>query len=304
MEIRVVGPRRRGTVQRRPRAGPLRTRRYGTAMAGMKSLFEGRLAGREPHPPGGHVATRDTEPPSCRHVQCVTEPVAKGVQHGNQRGLLRQRQHAFGEPRQVPQHRLRLTAIGVQAGVVEVRGRERRVVCRQKAPGAVIEALTGDVDVVRVQHAVHEAGGHVLRRQPGYALHNGVEKGNSLRARIVALRLGQVIRNAVVQQAADVVRLTPGGQALKRADADMAVIEPHQHSRPGRRWLVPTGQSLAGLDQRKTAAGVDAQRLQHRRRQYFAHAALQRQPPVTAAGPGGLTAAFGTQVQQTAALVP
>ena len=70
----------------------------------------------------------------------------------------------------------------------------------------------------------------------------------------------------------------------------MAVAEPHQHRRAGRRRLVAAPQVLAGLDHRKGLAGVDAKRLEHFGRENLAHRALQRQPPVavrgsTASGP-------------------
>jgi len=45
------------------------------------------------------------------------------------------------------------------------------------------------------------------------------------------------------------------GEALKGADADMAVTEPHQHRRAGRRGFVAALQRLAGLDQREAARG-------------------------------------------------
>ena len=69
--------------------------------------------------------------------------------------------------------------------------------------------------------------------------------------------------------------------------------------RVGRR-LVAALQRLAGLDQAEGLRGVDAERLQHLRRQHLAHAALQRQPAVAAARPRRLAAALGAEVEQPA----
>ncbi len=78
----------------------------------------------------------------------------------------------------------------------------------------------------------------------------------------------------------------------------MAVRQPYQHGGAGRRGLVAADQVLAGLDQAEALRGVDALRLQHRRGQHLAHAALEGQPPVAGAGPGRGAAAFGAEIEE------
>ena len=62
----------------------------------------------------------------------------------------------------------------------------------------------------------------------------------------------------------------------------------------------PRVQRLAGLDQREGLGGVDAERLEHLGGEDLAHAALQRQPAVAAARPGGGARALGAEVEQAA----
>ena len=52
----------------------------------------------------------------------------------------------------------------------------------------------------------------------------------------------------------------------------------------------------------KALGGVDAERLQHFRRQNLAHAALERQPSVAATRPRRLAAALGAEIEQAAVL--
>ena len=62
----------------------------------------------------------------------------------------------------------------------------------------------------------------------------------------------------------------------------------------------PRYSCLAGFEQGEALRRVDAERLEHFGRQHFAHAALQRQPPVAAAAPRRLAAALGAEVEQAA----
>src|SRR6185436_3920560 len=55
---------------------------------------------------------------------------------------------------------------------------------------------------------------------------------------------------------------------------------------------------FAGLDQRERLGGIDAQRLEHRRRHDFAYAALQRQPAIARARPRRLAGPFGAKIEQ------
>ena len=90
------------------------------------------------------------------------------------------------------------------------------------------------------------------------------------------------------------------GEPLEGADADVAVLEPDQHRRPGRGGLVVALERLAGLDQREGLGGLDAERLEHLGRQHLADAALERQPAVADAAIGRLARALGAEIEQAA----
>src|SRR3546814_9125087 len=52
----------------------------------------------------------------------------------------------------------------------------RSVPGRVEAPGAVIEALAGDVDIVRIEHAVDEPRRHIAGREPRGAADDVIEQ--------------------------------------------------------------------------------------------------------------------------------
>ena len=196
--------------------------------------------------------------------------------------LRRQRQETLGQPRQVPEQRRRLAAIGIEAGLVEIGRREARVVGRQEAPGAVVEALAGDVDVVGVEHAVNEAGGQPLGTGPRDVGDHPLQERHRARRLVVAPCIGHVGLHGIVEQPAQARPVLVVGEALEGADADVRVAEPDQDRRAGRRRLVVARQLLTGLDQAEGLGGVDPQGLEHRAGEQLAHAALERQPTVTA----------------------
>ena len=107
----------------------------------------------------------------------------------------------------------------------------------------------------------------------------------------------------MLDQRPHLIALLEESQPLKRAEADVGVREPHQHRGARRRRLIAPRQRFAGLEQRERLGGVDSARLQHRRRQHFAHAALQREAAIAEARIGGLAGAFCAQVQQPPAIV-
>src|SRR3546814_7872871 len=82
----------------------------------------------------------------------------------DQRVGLAQRAQRYGELRRIPMDRLGLAAESVEPGMVEIGGGEAGVPGRVEAPGAVIEALAGDVDIVRIEHAVDEPRRHIAGR--------------------------------------------------------------------------------------------------------------------------------------------
>ncbi len=102
----------------------------------------------------------------------------------------------------------------------------------------------------------------------------------------------------VLHQRLDLVLAPIVCGALEGPEADMAVRQPHHDGGSRRRRLVVPLKVFARLDQRQDAAGRHAQALQHGRRQRLAHPALQRQPSVGMARPGGLARALGPQVEK------
>ena len=87
------------------------------------------------------------------------EAVGEAVEDGLDRGAGGEGEQAFAEAGEVPVQRLGLAGEGIEAGLVEIGGGESGVEGVEEPPGAVVEALAGDVDVVGVEHAVDEAGG-------------------------------------------------------------------------------------------------------------------------------------------------
>ena len=192
--------------------------------------------------------------------------------------------------------------------MVEVGRREVRIEPRQEAIGAVVEALARDVDVVRVQHPVHEPGCkpvcnrlRAVRRDPAQEQRRG--GGIALPA---FCAVGEVVNRrriglaGVAQQLAQVFRLLQEIGPLEGADAHVTVRQPGHDRRSRGRWLVVAVQGFAGLDQRKGLGGVDPQRLQPGGGQHLAHPALERQPTVTKAAVGGLTGTLGAEIEQPA----
>ena len=212
----------------------------------------------------------------------------KPLQRRLQRGVLGERQQAFGQPRQVPEQRLGLAAEGVEAGLVEIGGGEAGVVGRQEAPRAVVEALAGDVDVVGVEHAVDEAGRHpVARRSRPRAAHDLVEEAAARASPRRRASVGHVGADRMVEQRCDVVGARRDRRRRwKRADADVAVASRTSTEERVGEGSSPRISSSPVSIREKALRGVDAERLQHLGREDLAHAALQRQPAVAGARPG------------------
>src|SRR5690606_22447733 len=78
----------------------------------------------------------------------------------------------------------------------------------------------------------------------------------------------------------------------------MTMAQPRQHRRSRRGGLVAAIELLTGLDQRKALGCIGAQRFQHFGGEHFAHAALERQPPVATARPGRLARSLGAEIEQ------
>jgi len=141
----------------------------------------------------------------------------------------RERQQAFRQPREVPEERFGLPPESIKTRLVEIGGGEGWVENRQEAPRAVIEALTGDVDVVGVENAMHEACGHPLRPGARHVPADPVQERESRVFRLGVGTIGHVVGDRMVQQRLDAVGLFQIGKALECPDADVGMAEPHQN---------------------------------------------------------------------------
>ena len=102
----------------------------------------------------------DSKPPAEPRLKAVFKARIEILQRCLQRSGATKGNKAVGETAYRPQARLRLPAIGIATAIVEIGRGEIEVEIRQEPPRPVIETLAGDVEIVRVQHAMHEAGGH------------------------------------------------------------------------------------------------------------------------------------------------
>src|SRR5690606_41915358 len=106
----------------------------------------------------------DTQAPDEATRERAVIEVGKPLDRGDERRSIDEAPERDRKLRQVPADRLRLAREGVEAGLVEIGRGKAWVPGRQPTPWAVVEALAGQVHVVRVEHAVDEAGDHVGSR--------------------------------------------------------------------------------------------------------------------------------------------
>ena len=112
--------------------------------------------------------------------------------------------------------------------------------------------------------------------------------------------VGPVVGDRMVDEAAERVGLAEGGEALEGADADVAVQRRTSTEERVGEGSSPRSSASPVSIRREGLGGVDAERLEHLGGEDLAHAALQRQPAVAAARPGGLARALGAEVEQAA----
>src|SRR5690242_9536176 len=117
--------------------------------------------------------------------------------------------------------RLGLAAEGIESVMVEIGGGEVVVPLRREPPGAVVEALAGDVDIVAVKDAVDEARDHVAGGEFRGCAGDEVEQAKAVFLRIVDRLFAVELLKAVANQGVDVLYLAVEGEALKRANADV-----------------------------------------------------------------------------------
>src|SRR3546814_18151011 len=87
----------------------------------------------------------------------------------------------------------------------------RSVPGRVEAPGSVIEALAGDVDIVRIEHAVDEPRRHIAGREPRGAADDVIEQPHR---RVVARLLAVIKAQNISGQRAQPVFVAQKGEPL------------------------------------------------------------------------------------------
>ena len=247
------------------------------------------------------VAPRGATPSraSSRVEQRRLEPRRPAAEQVGQRRRLADQREAAGELRDVPLDRLGLAAEGVEPGMVEIGRGEALVPLGREAPRAIIEALAGDVDIVAVEHAMDEArgdvGGGERRRSRWQTRSNSRAAGGIVAA----------ARRKVVEAIAGQLARCPSASSKKASRWKVPMrIWP---------WLsrVSTAERVGeGSSPRSSCSPVSnraklfdvltPERLEHLGREHFAHAALERQPPVAVRLHGVVPAALGAEVEQAA----
>ena len=184
--------------------------------------------------------------------------------------------------------------------MIEIGGGEAGIPGRGKAPGAVIEAFAGDVDIVGVEHAVDEAGGHILRRHARRAFDGMINQRGD---RCGAGGVRRKVAEAVIDQFCQSLAVLVEGLALEAAIAHVAVIEAHQHGGAGGRGFIAADQLLTRFDHAERAAGGDTERFQHFGGKDLAHRAFEGQAAIAHPAPRRGTAALGAKVHQPALII-
>ena len=143
-----------------------------------------------------------------------------------------------------------------------------------------------------------EAGEEVRRRQLGGADgHRAQEREDGLLPRGVAGSRVELL-DGEVEELRQPVGVAEVREPLEGPEAHVRVCEPHQHRGSRRRGLVAAEEHLAGLEQAPRLRGRHAERLQHLGGEHLSHAALEREPAVTAARPRRLAGALGAEVEE------
>src|SRR4029450_2887625 len=112
----------------------------------------------------------------------------------------------------------------IETDLVEIGGAEFLARAGGKAPGPIVEALAGNVDIVAVEHAMDEAGCDVACSQGRGRRAGPIKQARSIFG-VVADWFVQQMLQAIAGQLRDAFGIVKEGKALKIADADMAMAE-------------------------------------------------------------------------------
>src|SRR3954465_8366875 len=133
---------------------------------------------------------------------------------------LQQREHCFGEPRQVPEGDARLVGVCVASILVDGAEYRGRIVCLHEGAWAVVDGFAGDRGVVSIHDAMDESNEHPLRDQVSLAGDYSVKESAKWIFSLRDLRI--VASDCVVREGAQGVCIAAGGEKLECADPEVA----------------------------------------------------------------------------------
>ena len=157
----------------------------------------------------------NAKPPKHRLCELGLQGGSKCAECSFEKFFFSNDQKTFGKACEIPEQRIGLAAIGVEAGGVKISRCKGRIEDRQKSPGAVIEAFAGHVDVVGIEHAMHKARHNPLRSDARNTAANLFKKCGGARGGVIAPCVGHVSMDRIVEQLSDVVRLSQKSKSLK-----------------------------------------------------------------------------------------
>ena len=184
----------------------------------------------------------------------------------------------FGQTTEIPERDRGLLIVGVAPGVVRVVRDETETKFVHEAERAVVERKTQHRHIVRVHHAVREADGLPLRDKLRGARHYRGEEFLILVGRVAQFR--EVLRDDVIGERADVLKLTAIVEDLERAEAHVTRREAQQSCRGLCRLAL---HRLVTADDAQRPRRRDAERVHRFAAQILAYRRAQDRAPVEAA---------------------
>ena len=144
-----------------------------------------------------------------------------------------------------------------------------------------------------------EAGDHPARAEVGGPAGYLAEKGEGQPAVTVSddPQLRHVLGHDVLEEAPHSRSVTFVRKALEGPETKVRVAEAYQHRRSGRGGFVAPLEFLACLEQAERLGGVYAERLEHRRGEHLAYAALERELAIPPARPRRRPAPLRAEIQ-------
>src|SRR5258708_3322125 len=187
--------------------------------------------------------------------------------------------------------------------MVEICGGEFGLPVGCKAPGAIVEAFAGNVDIVAVEHAMDKACRKIGSGEVCGCTADEIKQLERMLPILFAKRFGIEVLEAISGQFPEIVAVAEKGQPLKGANPNMPVAEARQHRGAGRGGFIAALERISSLEKREALRGIDAKCLEHLSCKQFANAPFQRQPAVGMPAIGRLARTLGAKVKQSAVIV-